>query len=236
MGILRRIFGSPEDPLDELYQIVEGLEKGNLDCGTVHEKLKLINEFLYEEDEELDEAWFLRRILRKKRAEKVFYASILAEELLDMTMFDNKDLESFHFVRMILNEHLDDIYGNEYWGELIHRRGRLSALCKCTCRLCGFQYPYAMSGEDGSEVPLFCESCGDVTTVVVFHLEDEEAKHCKCGGKLGHYDPYVCPRCDGPTDGGVELSRYQYFQTHNYYQYPLSRGVRQRIVREHPET
>jgi len=233
MRILSRIFGSGQDPLEELDKILEGLETGTLHCNTARERLLSLDGPIRAEVNRSD---FLHRKFRTQRAGRFVAAFKMVEQLLDMTSFDNNDLDSFHCVRVILNEHQRSIYGNEYWVKLLYRKGQLVALYKCTCRVCGFEYLYADVSEHAHESPLFCESCGDVTMVAWDHKEEEGATRCKCGGTLYGYGRYVCPRCNGPTDRGAALSCYQYFQNHNYYKYPLKPGTRQRIVREDPDT
>lgn len=230
MGILSRIFGPARDPLEELEGILENLEKGTLDCGEANRRLARLGKPIEREIKRT------RSTRLAERAWKVRAAETLDEDLLDMTSFENRDLECFRLVRTILNEHPHDVEKSDPWAELNHRSGHLSNLFQCTCRSCGFTYAHGMIRDLALELPRFCESCGDMTLVRLDHEDDEEARHCRCGGELILPPMIRCVRCGGDAIQQALVSRYQYFQTHNCYKYPLYACDRERIVREHPDT
>ena len=162
----------------------------------------------------------------------------LADELFDLSMFENKNLEFVDQALEIIEKYVssnkpESMYRSDAFQKMISRRAPIGiSLELLSCIKCGFEYPvpYMTGFED-----LNCAWCQDCKHILFYHVYDPMFKRppsikksmaedykkflmeifpkCKCGGSFTlFWSSQQCPSCGNKTFNRKRGSRYQFWQ------------------------
>jgi predicted nucleic acid-binding Zn ribbon protein len=176
---------------------------------------------------------------KKYKNQETFDLFNLCHELVDASSFENKHETPFVIALDILDNNLGEMYSSDGWKEIVKLRGPIEEITIYACNQCSYSFPVISFSGFSDDIFAYCDTCGDILFMNKYLLRDKIEKAginfreyenllpgcTNDGGKyvfsFSFQVPFgttesTCPKCDSKSFLIKNVSRYQYFQEHNY--------------------